>query len=240
MHFSTGEREIQSLLVRCRCQKLVERRHYDRHLERECDYEPATCKYKILGCNAELSRKDMCSHEQDDKLHLRLALDTIATMKKKFQESNIPSIKNGESLTFQVRPDNRGCWKSFYTHPLGYHMGLLVDSIDARERGLGIEIVMLKGLYDTRLKWPFQGTVTVSLLNQVENRNHFSKNLLCNDMLVDEDSEGCFDFITQIELEHYNRHPRISFVQDDTMYFKVSVKVSDSKPWLECTDSRPH
>ena len=36
---------------------------------------------------------------------------------------------------------------------------------------------ILKGKYDTQLKWPFIGKITVTLLNQLEDKNHHQDTL---------------------------------------------------------------
>ena len=40
------------------------------------------CKYRGIGCDTELKREDMAAHEQDDKLHLHMALETINSQQR--------------------------------------------------------------------------------------------------------------------------------------------------------------
>ena len=49
-----------------------------------------------IGCDTELKREDMAAHEQDDKLHLHMALEKV----------NLESqtLKNGGSTTYSL-PD---------------------------------------------------------------------------------------------------------------------------------------
>ena len=71
----------------------------------------------------------------------------------------------------------RDIWRSdlFYTHPHGYTMYLRVDangSGDGRGTHASVFVCMARGEFDNHLKWPFQGRITIRLLNQLDNRNH--------------------------------------------------------------------
>jgi hypothetical protein len=46
----------------------------------KCPHTVISCKYKGIGCTSQLKRKDMPAHEQDDKLHLRIALDAVSVL----------------------------------------------------------------------------------------------------------------------------------------------------------------
>ena len=63
------------------CTKTIQRRNAKRHLE-ECGYSEIPCKYQKIGCDIKMMRKDMQSHEYQDKLHLHMALDQITAMKE--------------------------------------------------------------------------------------------------------------------------------------------------------------
>ncbi len=68
-------------------------------------------------------------------------------------------------------------WSStpFYTHLNGYRMCLWVD-VGGNGPGKGIYISvflsLMRGDHDTKLKWPFRGSVIVQLLNQRDEENH--------------------------------------------------------------------
>ena len=55
----------------------MQRQEIDKHLKTECEYVVIPCKYTELGCKTELKRKNMAAHEEDDKLHLYMAIDAI-------------------------------------------------------------------------------------------------------------------------------------------------------------------
>ena len=69
----------------------------------------------------------------------------------------------------------------------------------------------MPGEYDDTLEWPFQGEVTVELLNQLEDTGHYN------------------NYGTHI---HFN-NTNTQYLMNDTLYFRVSVYVhSKTKPWL--------
>lgn len=75
------------------CTDTIERQGIKRHLE-ECIYTEVPCKYQRLGCIVKMKRSDITVHEDDDRLHLHMALDTIATNQRKIVaiEENIGVI----------------------------------------------------------------------------------------------------------------------------------------------------
>ena len=58
----------------------------------------------------------------------------------------------------------------FYLSPCGYKMALIV--LKSSIGGFFCKLALLPGEYDDTLEWPFQGEVSVVLLNQKENKDH--------------------------------------------------------------------
>jgi hypothetical protein len=91
---------------------------------------------------------------------------------------------------------------------------------------------LLEGRHDNELTWPFTGTVTLKLLNQSENASH-------NTQQVSFSTEKNARIGYTEHLATY-KHSDLGtqmcydrcFLKDDTLYFNVSVKVSECKPWL--------
>ena len=111
--------------IKIQCQRVGE------HASK-CLHTVIPCKYKGIGCDTELKREDMAAHEQDDKLHLHMALETVTSL-----QDTVTSLQD-ESMTL----DNKGSKiytlsdfdeekdassditfsnMSFYSHPKGYH-----------------------------------------------------------------------------------------------------------------------
>ncbi len=97
---------------------------------------------------------------------------------------------------------------------------------------------LLEGSYDAILSWPFVGTVTFTLLNQLSNRDHHTMTLeydknskfgYCHD------TYGYSKYISHSALSH-DPVNNTQYLKNDTLYFRVSAQVRESKPWLTCTN----
>ena len=239
VHENTCEMKIVSC-PNADCTKTIQRRNAKRHID-ECDYSEIPCKYQRIGCDVKMMRKDMPAHEEEDKLHLRMALDEVTSMKQQREED---AHRNGASLTFELtgfskKKDDNDRFKSstFYSSPKGYHMRIEVDVNGyGMRKGTHISayVHILEGKYDDKINWPFVGKVTCEILNQLEDKNH-------NTRILHIDKEDntlvgmCWGYdIPHAELSH-NPVKNTQYLKDDTLYFRVSVDIPDHKPWLECT-----
>ncbi len=86
---------------------------------------------------------------------------------------------------------------------------------------------LMKGDNDGSLSWRFTGTVTIELLNQLEDKNHH-KETSYNIIGVRT------AFISYADLD-YNADENTQYLEDDTLVFRVSVQVPEYKPRLEPT-----
>ena len=102
----------------------------------------------------------------------------------------------------------------------------------------------MSGEYDNILEWPFQGEVTIELLNQLEDENHHKLVVCFNESTPQMYTNkvvgkrygrgwGYLQYISHSQLG-YNSTLNCQYLKDDTLYFRVSVKVTSkqSKPWL--------
>ena len=222
------------------CTKTIQRRNTKRHLE-ECDYSEIPCKYQRLGCDVKMMRKDIPSHEDEDKLHLHMALDKVISMEKKITTI---ILRKGDSLTFKFEEfqEEKDNGEEFYSPAFycldGYRMGVeVVANGDDEGEGTHVSVYvdMLEGKHDAKLKWPFAGNVTIQILNQLKDKNHYTLTLNETNMVVGEDW-GWTEFITHSKLA-YDPVKKTQYLKDDTLYFRVSVDAPDYKPWLECTEN---
>lgn len=83
------------------CGEVLEQCGVKRHLE-ACEHTKLPCKYAKLGCSEVMKRKDMAEHEEDDKLHLRMALETVAILKDSTLKESTPVLGAGKCFTFKV------------------------------------------------------------------------------------------------------------------------------------------
>ena len=159
-----------------------------------------------------------------------------------------------QKLVLRLKPYNAyknsgKMWQSvpFKTHqPEGYKLRLSVAG-----NGLGkcegthisCYISLMSGEHDDILEWPFEGDVTIELLNQLRDKNHVKHILKFNNKIPIKYRErvtegvcgigwGKSSFVSQSELS-YNEALNTQYLQNDTLYFRVSISTSSKiKPWL--------
>ena len=128
---------------------------------------------------------------------------------------------------------------SFYTSPGGYKMCIRVVPNGSRT-GHGTHVslcaALLEGAYNASLSWPFVGTVTLTLLNQLADDNQHILSIECenNDFLIVGKHRYIPQFISHAALT-YNSVKNTQYLKNDTLYFRTSVKEKRRKPWLVCT-----
>ena len=216
------------------------------------------CKYARVGCKEKPLRKDLKTHEEDDQIHLRVTAETVLELKKKNADLETKLLKRTTSspCTFRLTiyqkhksDDDHFYSPPFYTSLTGYKMCISVDA-NGEGNGKGTHVsvfaFLMKGDNDDSLTWPFTGSVTVELLNQLEDENHFT--YTTGPFPADREHVsgrvveggratkgwGKTQFISHTKLD-YNSDKNCQYLKDDTLIFRVSVQVPDYKPWLECT-----
>ena len=240
-HLIIGKREIKALRVKCDnveegCGWTGNLGTLRTHLK-ACECIVVSCKYGSIGCDMKMIRKDMEAHEQDDKAHLHQALDTVVKLQTSLM--TVGSLKFKITEYGKKREENMHFKsKSFYTHAYGYNAGIEVylnGNDNGRNTHLSVFFRIIKGDYDVNLKWPFTGTVKIVLLNQLTDSNHYLYTMSFNkeDNVCINSSWGYTQFISHLKLNFIDPYLKIQYLKDDTLYFRVTVEVSDHKPWLE-------
>ena len=181
---------------------------------------------------------------QEANIEFSCSIAALKEVNDKLEESS-QTLKNGGHATialpdYQKKKMENAAYISplFYTHPNGYRMALKVYTNGLKAgRGTHVSVYarIMEGKYDSGLKWPFIGTVTFTLLNQLEDKNHYTLTLVIDEARNANvtDDWGFHHFIPHSALAH-NAGKNTQYLNDDTLYFKTSVKVADHKPWLEC------
>ena len=135
----------------------------------------------------------------------------------------------------------------FFTGPGGYKLQLRVDadgSSTAKGTHLSVCVYLMKGENDDCLGWPFNGSVTVKLLNWKEDKNHlehtFSTTSAADPQSFSRVTSGVRapgemyqrHFIAHKELE-FNGEKNTHFMMEDVLCFVISsVEVLSSK-WMK-------
>ena len=239
--------ECQYTEVSCKytsigCEVKIERKDMRAHEEDDKHH-----LHLALGTVVELKDKNVQLQDTIGRLQygLQLANHKIPLSKKedetwKKQELTLMTFKLTDYHN-KKEHDEVFMSPSFYTSPEGYNMAVRVDtngSDDGDCRGTHISVLVgvLKGKFDANLKWPFIGRVKVELLNQLADNNHYylTVSFETKDNAEVGSAWGYDKFIPHFKLSH-DPSNNTKYLKDDTLYFRVSVKVSDHKPWLECT-----
>lgn len=222
------------------CTLSVERRALKRHRE-VCEFTEIACKFSTLGCEVKKMRKDMVEHEVDDSSHLHMAIETVAVLRQSNTKlkADYESIAELRQSTTKFKADYESVQMTFtsppfYTSPGGYCMTLHVCN-DEEEDSINVFVSSERGDNDDDLKWPFLGDVSVTLLNQLENKNHYKKIFRIKpEHAITPGNNVGFDFISEAALGH-NPVKNTQYLKDDALYFKVSVDIPGHRHWLDCT-----
>ena len=134
--------------------------------------------------------------------------------------------------------ETNATWHSrpFYTGMGGYKMCL---NVDANSTGTHVSVFtcLMRGEFDSRLNWPFRGTVTIQLVNQLEDRKRHTVHYTYTDTTSDECAAqvtggeqsraiglGLTRFILHSDLGLSVATNR-QYLKDDCLIFHVSVKL---------------
>ena len=138
---------------------------------------------------------------------------------------------------FDIMKKQNTEWYSapFYSHFGGYKVCLNVDA-NGYGGGKGTHVsvftCLMKGENDDNLKWPFRGTITVTLLNQLQPNNHHSNDITFKKSTSEfssrvkegrSDGWGNYKFTPYTNLSH-NKGKNIVYLQNDCLYFSVDIK----------------
>ena len=140
---------------------------------------------------------------------------------------------------FEEKKRNDETWHSdpVYSHFGGYKMCLCVypnGNNDGKGTHISLFVYLMKGDNDDNLKFPFKGCIVVSLLNQLEDKNHRTKEPWSpEDKNISEDTSGRVTkgemsrygygyskFIPQNDL-NYNSDKNYLYLKNDCLFFRV-------------------
>ncbi len=247
------------------CQDMVARCDVEAH-QSTCAYESVSCKYAAVGCEEKPLRKHLKKHEENDQLHLQVTVEKVLDHTKRIAllESSVQTARDAHKEEImkeksaspctlklnnykQYKNDNKVFYSPpFYTSYSGYKMCLSVYVNgwgDGAGTHVSVHACLMKGDHDDTLTWPFPGSVTIELLNQLEDRNHHKSTVTfpadddVSERVVDSETGtgwGWPEFISHPHLD-YNPRAKTQYLKDNTLVFRVSVEAPNHKPWLECT-----
>ena len=146
--------------------------------------------------------------------------------------------KKDNNLWSLLQVDNEEGWFSdpVYSHFGGYKMCLRVDANghnDGKGTHASVYVYLMRGDNDDNLKWPFKGTIKVSLLNQLEDGQHHTKQVWSPGSNIPESYNkrvtegeradngwGLHQFISYSDLG-YRGEKNCQYLKDNTFFFRV-------------------
>ena len=187
----------------------------------------------LEGKNEALSKSLREKEEEITRLKARQEEDRLSLQTLQLYTASIPV--EFTMTDFEKHKRDGDFWNSepFYTHPHGYKMCICVYA-NAYGYGEGTHLSvfgnLMRGQFDNHLKWPFQATVTIQLINQLHDKEHHMDTILFDTadlgsrVTVGEcspDGYGCPKFLPHSELS-YNPTKNRLFLKDDCLRFRVT------------------
>ena len=135
---------------------------------------------------------------------------------------------------FQEKKEKNEVWFSdpVHSHFGGYKCSLRVDANGnscGRDTHVSAFISLMPGDNDDNLEWPFKGTIKVSLLNQLEDRQHLTKvpwlpGRKCvrvrGERAENKDSWGLSQFASHDDLSYHGEKNQ-QYLKDNTLFFRI-------------------
>ena len=99
------------------------------------------------------------------------------------------------------------------------------------------ESMLMRGEFDNLLKWPFRGDITIQLLNQQQDKEHYEETIHFNDTATDSsagrvtgctinEGRGWRRFISNDKLT-YDPATNCQYLYNDCLCFQITVKVKN-------------
>ena len=169
------------------CQREGLRRHrLEQHLNVDCAHQLVDCPN--IGCSVRLPRGKMKLHTL--KQHNQLLQETKqavaitpATVSPQYLYNQAPMEFIISDFLKKKEANAKWIISQFYTHKGGYNFCLEVYP-NGYGTGIGSHLsvvaTLLRGNYDAKLDWPFEGDIRVELLNWKVDKSHHSNTILFN------------------------------------------------------------
>ena len=223
------------------CSKRMKRRNLPSHLE-VCPKQVVDCSFKGMGCSFTSKRENITEHVQNEiSSHVQLVTQRVENCHPTAPAGAVVKVK---CIIFNRAANVPVFTDSFYSGRGGYQLRLQVCPNNSGH--VGVYLCLLPGPNDDTLQFPMRGKFTITLLNQIEDRNHH-QNVLTFDERTDDtfnrkpeldfSGRGSPKFIPHSSLS-FNRDNNTQYLKDSILYFRVKCEPSiQTKPWLAVNDN---
>ena len=178
------------------CGSTIQRQNIDSHVADECPLTTINCDFHHVGCAVKLSRQDMLEHLRENlPTHVSLLASSHVKQQDDLAEQKAINIKQQAQINkqheeiralrmqvvslpvlamtnYRQHKTNKVRWYSLpvYTHHQGYKICLgvnIVEGFVSTQVYIKVHVFFMRGEFDDSLKWPFQGEISIQLLDQV-------------------------------------------------------------------------
>ena len=231
IHLSTcAEELVPCKYVSIGCNEVIKRKNLQTHLRDRKDYHleksmDMVVQHSMLLVEVLTTGRDKCDTSHLPLPFYRWLQNTPTCYPRppwviKMEGFNEKKKKNGEWYSDPV-----------YSHFGGYKTCLNVDANGYKEgKGthVSVFVYLMRGDNDDNLKWPFKGTIKVSLLNQLEDGQHLAREPWPPETSSGRVTEGELakfcrgirQFICHQDLM-YKVDRNCQYLKDDTLFFRV-------------------
>lgn len=245
--------ECPGVIITCSndgCGESFPRKDQTSHSE-ACPKKLVACSYSSVGCEEICKRENLEEHcKTCVNEHLSLSYGKVM----KFEEDKRLLNSNTNAVVAMKGYKDRllsSKWYSpyFYSSPGGYKMCLLLTFCENKD--LVCRVLVTAGEHDKNLDWPLKKFVSVTLLNQVEDKCHYYRPAL--NLFYPPFHPSLAKFQRTLEsckaiassAPYFIKHSVLTspvpvchrcYVMNDTLYFRISVTSEIIKKWLITTD----
>lgn len=156
--------------------------------------------------------------------------------------SSMPLIIKFDQYHQHLKADDAKWFSApFFTHDAGYKMCLRVmanGNGDGRGSGKGTHIsahfYLMQGEHDSTLVWPYNGKLVIEILNQLEDKHHYRREVVIDDSATMKvrvrvrdrsraaQGRGKSELIAHTDVL-YNSEKNQQYLVDGVLYFRLSV-----------------
>ena len=204
-------------------------------IQQELAQKIASQSQELTQTKNELMQKIISQQQAIDQLQIQQQHDLLELRTDVQMRRNIVPVII-KMTSFAEHQMTNTTWYShpFYTCREGYKMCLRVNA-NGLDRCKGTHVSMftylMRGEFDAHLKWPFRGSVTIQLVNQLEDRDHHTYTNRYNHTASDASSarvpvkdkshgRGKHEFIPYSELGLSVANNR-QYLKDDCLVFRI-------------------
>ena len=225
------------------------------HLE-QCPLQMIQCPFTSAGCTVQLPRREMEEHEKKAvHQHLRMMMSVVqlkppqeppaAVSEQSQYLVNLPPVEF--TITdFTKKKECNAEWvsPSFYSHPKGYKLCLVVypNGISKKGTHVSIFVGLLNDTIDDKQNLPLDADIKVEMLNWRKNEDHQEDMFSFTTQIHRVSKEGIklsparSTFISHSSLS-YNNTTNTEYLQNDCVRLRVNKAIFYSTALLNKTPS---